>query len=456
MKYKLNNREKVKVLKVAIVGAGAAGLAAAYELGKHGHQAIVYEQAPFIGGQASTFDVGGERLERGYHHWFTNDTDIITLVKEIGLGHQIRWIDSTVGTFHDGKIYNFVTPLDLLKFTPLSLMNRVRLGLVTLYLQKRSNWRSLEKITASKWLRKYAGRQAYDNFWGPMLRGKFGDEYYNQVTLAWIWSKIQTRVASRGKGMIKEKLGYPIGSFGEVFDVLVKLIEENNGAVHLKSAVKRIIVENDNFVGLEVSPIDREPIIESFDAVIATTPSYIFPNLVPTLPKDYLAKLNNVDYLAAVLIVLVLDRPLSHVYWLNVADDSIPFVAVIEHTNLINADHYGGKSIVYLSNYLTPDSPLYNFTQEELIREYLPHLRKINIDFDESWILTSYHHKVRAAQPVIPVNYSAKIPDHRTPFRGIYLANTTQIYPEDRGTNYSVKMGRQVAEMVIGDYSSRS
>jgi protoporphyrinogen oxidase len=287
-----------------------------------------------------------------------------------------------------------------------------------------------------------------------MLRGKFGNEYYNQVTLAWIWSKIQTRVASRSKGMIKEKLGYPIGSFGEVFDVLARLIEENNGAVHLKSAVSRIIVENDNFVGLEVSPLEKEPFVESFDAVVATTPSYIFPNLVPTLPKSYLKKLNDVDYLAAVLIVLVLDRPLSHVYWLNVADDSIPFVAVIEHTNLISADHYGGHSIVYLSNYLSSDSPLYNLSQEELLREYLPHLRKINIDFNESWILTSYHHRVRAAQPVIPVNYSAKIPDHRTPFKGIYLANTTQIYPEDRGTNYSVKMGKQVAEMVMRDYDS--
>ncbi|MCH7745440.1 MAG: FAD-dependent oxidoreductase, partial [Chloroflexi bacterium] len=213
-------------MRVGIIGAGAAGLAAAYELGKHGHQALVYERAPFLGGQASTFDVGGARLERGYHHWFTNDTDIIDLVEEIGLGHQIRWIDSTVGTLYDGKIYNFVTPMDLLKFTPLSLPDRIRLGLLTLYLQRKKDWRGYENITADEWLRKHAGKRGYEVFWGPMLRGKFGEDYYDQVGMPWVWGKVHTRVASRGKSMLKEKLGYPIGSFGEVFDVLAQRIEE--------------------------------------------------------------------------------------------------------------------------------------------------------------------------------------------------------------------------------------
>ena len=438
-------------MRVGIIGAGAAGLAAAYELGKHGHQASVYERAPFLGGQASTFDVGGARLERGYHHWFTNDTDIIDLVKEIGLGHQIRWIDSTVGTYHGGRIYNFVTPLDLLKFTPLSLMNRIRLGLTTLYLQKKKNWRAFESVTAAEWLRKRAGRQAYENFWEPMLRGKFGDNYHDQVSMAWIWGKVQTRVASRGKSMMKEKLGYPIGSFGEVFEVLAQKVREQGSEVHVSAAVNRVVVEGGRATGMEVAVSDAESKVEEFDAVIATTPSYIFPRLVPTLPEDYLSKLTDVNYLAAVLIILVLDRPLSDVYWLNVADDSIPFVAVVEHTNLISSGHYGGKNIVYLSNYLSTDHPLYNMEHGELLKEYLPHLRKIYPNFDDAWIECSYYHKVAAAQPVIGINYSDRMPDHRTPFKGVYLANTTQVYPEDRGTNYSVRMGKQVAHMVMGD-----
>lgn len=439
-------------MRVGIIGAGATGLTAAYELGKHGHTASVYEQAPFLGGQASTFDVGGTPLERGYHHWFTNDTDIIELMEEIGLSHQIRWIDSTVGTLYDGKIYNFVTPMDLLKFKPLSIPDRIRLGLTTLYLQRQKDFRKYEGVTADEWLRKHVGKRGYEVFWGPMLRGKFGEDYYDQVGMAWIWGKVQTRVKSRGKSMLKEKLGYPIGSFGEIFDVLTEKVRGQGSEVHISAAVQKVLVEDNRGTGLEVTLKDSEPQSEDFDAVIATTPSYIFPKLVPPLPDDYLSRLTNVNYMGAALIILILNRPLSPVYWLNVADLSIPFVAVIEHTKLIGPEHYGGKHVVYLSNYLGTDSPLYNMSHEELLQEYLPHIKKINPDFDMSWVETSYHHKIGAAQPIIGTNYSSRLPDHRTPFKGVYLANTTQVYPEDRGTNYSARMGKQVAHMVMDDF----
>ena len=440
-------------MRVGIIGAGAAGLAAAYELGKHGHQAAVYERAPFLGGQASTFDVGGARLERGYHHLFTGDTDIIDLVHEIGLGHQLRYIESRMGTLYDGVIYDFVTPMDLLRFTPLSLVDRIRLGLVTLLLRRKGDWRALEGFTAAEWLRRYAGRRCYEVFWGSMLRGKFGEDYFDQVGMAWVWGKIHTRFASRGKGMTKEMLVYPLGSFGEVFDVLAQKIESQGNEGHTSASVQRIVVEDGRATGMEVELQGQRPAVESFDAVIATTPSYIFPRLVPPMPEEYLSRLTSVHYMAAVLVVLVLDRPLSHIYWLNVADRSIPFVGVIEQTNLIGPEHYGGKHIVYLANYLSNEHPLYKLDHEELLQEYLPHIRKINPDFDPSWIETSYHHKVEAAQPIIGTNYSSRIPDHRTPFKGVYLANTTQVYPEDRGTNYSVRMGARVAGMVMEDLS---
>ena len=442
-------------MRVGIIGAGAAGLAAAYELGKHGHEAAVYERAPFLGGQASTFDVGGARLERGYHHLFTSDTYILDLIREIGLGHQMRWIESSVGTLYDGKIYNFVTPIDLLRFTPLSLLARLRLGLMTLRLRRMKDWRQLEPFTAHEWLRERAGRSGYEAFWGPMLRGKFGEDHFAQVGMAWVWGKIHTRFASRGRGMAREMLGYPIGSFGEVFDVLAERIGEHGNQVHTSATVRRILVEDGRAAGMEVELQGEGARVESFEAVIATTPSYLFPRLVPPLPDDYLSRLTGVDYMAAVLIVLVLKRPLSHTYWLNVADRSIPFVGVIEQTNLIGPEHYDGKHIVYLSNYLSSGHPLYGLDHQALLEEYLPHLRKINPDFDVSWIETSYHHRVEAAQPIIGANYSSRIPDHRTPFEGVYLANTTQVYPEDRGTNYSVRMGTRVARMAMEDLGSR-
>ena len=189
-----------------------------------------------------------------------------------------------------------------------------------------------------------------------------------------------------------------------------------------------------------------------YDAIIATTPSYVFTRLAPNLPESYASKLTGVTYLSAVLMILELDRPLSHIYWLNVADRSVPFVGVIEHTNLVDPSLYGGKHLVYLTNYPSVDSPLYQKSGDELLEEFLPHLKNINPEFERSWVKDYRHFRVDAAQPIIGVNYSARIPEVRTPIKGLYLANTTQIYPEDRGTNYSVKLGQETAELVLKDH----
>ena len=206
-------------MRVGIIGGGAAGLAAAYELTKRGHYAEVFKRTPFLGGQASTFPVGGGQLERGYHHLFVSDVAITDLIHELGLGDKLAWLESKVGLYHGGTIWNFGTPMDLMRFKPLSLLQRIRVGFWTFLLQKTKDWRKFEGVTARDWLVKHMGAEAYRVIWEPLLRGKFGD-YYDQVSMTWIWGKIYLRVAPRGKGMAKERLGYPMGSFGEVFDVL--------------------------------------------------------------------------------------------------------------------------------------------------------------------------------------------------------------------------------------------
>ena len=438
-------------MRVGIIGGGAAGLAAAYELTKQGHYAEVFEAAPFLGGQASTFEVGGGQLERGYHHLFVSDTAMTELIHELGLGDQLAWLESKVGFYHSGRIWDFATPMDLLRFKPLTLLQRLRLGLWTFALQKTRNWQKFEGVTAQDWLTRHLGAETYRTIWEPMLRGKFG-EYYDQISMTWLWGKIYLRVASREKGLQKERLGYPMGSFGEVFDRLGERIVQQGGTVHISARVNRVAVDDDGAAtGLEVQLAGQDAEVREYDAVIATTPSYVFTRLVSDLPPDYLDKLVNVRYLAAVLIILTLDRPLSPKYWLNIADRSLPFVGLIEHTNMIDPALYGGRHIVYLTNYTARESDLYQKNDAELLEDFIPHLQKINPEFDRSWIREYYHHKVDGAQPIIGVNYSQRIPDHRTPIRNLYLANTTQIYPEDRGTNYSVRMGRQVAEMVLRD-----
>ena len=440
-------------MKVGIIGGGAAGLAAAYELGLQGHHAEVFEGAPFLGGQASTFPVNGVPLERGYHHLFRSDTAMVDLIEELGLSHRLKWIDSNAGYYTNERLWRFTSPLDLLRFRPLPLADRIRLGLLTLRLQRLKDWAPLEQVTATEWLLEHAGSRIYDTIFEPMLRGKFG-RYHDQITMAWLWNKFALRTASRGKGItgkFKEQLAYPVGSFGEIFNALADRIRQQGGEVHISSPVRSIVIEDDQARALDVAIDGGEPERREYDQILATTPSFIFPRIVPDLPQEYLGKLTDKVYLAAVLVILILDRPLSPYYWTYVGDRSLPFLGIIEHTNFIPAEHYGGGHIVYLTNYLERSDPLYQMTPDELYREYLPHIRKINPDFDESWVTEYHHHKVDAAQPIVTKGYSESMPSHRTPVTGLYLANTTQIYPEDRGTNYSVRMGRQVATMMDAD-----
>ena len=442
-----------KKYKIAIIGAGITGLTAALDITSKGHSVDLFESSNFIGGQASTFDVGGQPLERGYHHLFTSDKEIIDLMNQLGIEDQLLWPESSVGTFYQGKIFNFVTPMDLLKFTPLSFINRLRLGITILLLQRIKKFSRLENVTAYNWLRKFCGKPSYDVFWKPMLRGKFGEKYYERISMVWIWGKIQTRVKSRDKSMIRERLGYPRSSFKIIFDRLQTKIFEHGGEIHLNTKVEKICVDSssEKVSGIVVSNDSKTQEFIEYDAVLSTTPSFIFKKLIPELPKNYILKLESIDYMSAVLLILILDRPLTDKYWLNIADRSIPFVAVIEHTNLVPPDIYGGKHIVYLSNYLNTDDPMFKMNHKELLNSYLPHIRKINPDFHPDWIEKTFHHKVGAAQPIIETNYREKIVPHATPIRGVYLANTSQIYPEDRGTNYGVKMGTRVAKMILKD-----
>ena len=436
-------------MKIAILGAGATGLTAAYYLTKKRHDVTIYERDYFVGGHASTFDIDGFPLEKGYHHWFTSDNDIIELCKEIGLEKTINWFPSSVGTLYGGKIYNFSSPIDLLKYTPLSPLNRIRLGFSALRIRFIKNWTEVENITAVEWLQRNAGKKAFKAFWEPMLRGKFGEKHYQEVGMAWVWGKMNTRFASR-KGVSKEMLGYPDGSFKKVFDTLLNKTISQGAKIVMSTPVNKIKVSSNNLQGIEVG---KDNTFIKYDAVIATTPSHIFNIITEGLSDDYRKKLATVPYMSAVLLILVLDRPLSNIYWLNVADRDIPFVGVIEHTNLVGTENYNGKHIVYLSNYLTRDSEMYQMNEQRLLDNYLPHITKINPNFDESWILNKYHFKIDGAQPIIGKNYSSSIPTHSTGIANLYLANTTQIYPEDRGTNYSVKMGHQVADITIENFT---
>jgi protoporphyrinogen oxidase len=436
-------------LRIGIIGGGYAGLTAAYELQKRGHAVTVLEKYGQWGGQAATLPLLETRIEHFYHHLFGSDTDILGLMDELGIGDQLRWIESKVGWFSDGQIYDLVTPLDLIRFKPVNLLDRIKLGLMYLYLPRVGDWRQFESITAHDWIVRYLGQRVYDKFWGPLLRGKFGD-LADQVSMTWLWGKIKVRGTSRRGAAAKETLAYPLGSFEIITQALVDRLRAGGADLRLGHEVTALITASDDPRRVNGVATKKETL--RFDVVIATVPGYNLLEIAPpSLDEAYAAQLRAVRYQAALVLLLASRQSLSHIYWMNIGDRTMPFVAVIEHTNYVPPSEYQGRHLIYVSNYLERDDPRFGMGASDLLALYVPHLKRINPAFAADWIEKTIVLRAESGQPVITCNYSQRIPAHRTPLRGLYLANTLQIYPEDRGTNYSVRLGRKISQIVEED-----
>jgi protoporphyrinogen oxidase len=445
-------------VRVAVVGAGVAGLTCAYRLTQRGHVCDVYERWPGLGGQAATLDVGrGHLLERYYHHLFTSDRHIADLYDELGMPGELEWRPSSVAFFLEGRSWPFTSPLDLLRFRPLSLRSRIRMGVAVLRLQRGgSDVAPFEGITARTWIARAMGAEAYEKVWGPLLRGKFGDRA-DDISMAWLWGKLTMRRKLQGKESRQELLGYPRRSWEPLFAELARRIEAGGGRVLIDRPVKRISPGFEIEAGAGGSfRAGHDPRafvsagVERYDAVVATVPNDVFRAMLDVeLAPEYLARLDAIEYHTALCLLLELDRSFTPFYWTNIADPELPFVGVIEHTNLIESERYDGRRFLYVANYLAPGHELLELDAEALIERYEPGLRKINPAFDRTWIRERWLHREPAAQPIVTVGYGSRIPPLQTGVKGLVLANTTQIYPEDRGTNYAVRLGGEAAEALL-------
>ena len=449
-------------MRIAVAGAGVAGLVAARRLAREGHEVDVYERWPGLGGQAATLDVGGgHRLERYYPHGFTSDRHIVALCDELGLRDGIEWHPSSVGMFAEGRVHPFTTPLDLLRFSPLPLRSRLRMGRAVLRLQRSGpDPAPYEGETARAWITREMGAEAWSVVWGPLLRGKFGDRA-DDVTMAWLHSKLTLRRLSEGREARKEMLGYPSASFEPLFGALKDDIERHGGRVLIDRPMVRL--ERLEEGGVEVTPgapgsfrSGHDPrsfeglAPERYDAVLATVPSEVFaallgPALAAEIGEAYLSRVRGIEYHTALCLLLEIDRPFGRFYWTNIADAELPFVGIVEHTNFVDAARYDGRRFVYLANYVEPGDPLLSLGADHLLDRYLPGLRRVRPDFSPDWVRERWLHREPAAQPIVTLGYRDRMPPLRTPADGLVLANTTQIYPEDRGTNYAVRLGEEAA-----------
>ncbi|HHX64805.1 MAG TPA: NAD(P)/FAD-dependent oxidoreductase [Chloroflexi bacterium] len=428
-------------MRVAIVGGGMTGMSAADELAQRGIAVTLFEKDASLGGLAGSFEVNGIHLEKFYHHLFTSDTGMVALIRRLGLEEKLQWLP-TSNSYYVNRIYRLSTPLDLLRFSHISILDRVRVGLLYLRTMFVNDWHPLEEISARDWLVRMAGEGVYRGVWEPLLRTKFG-RYADQVAAVWIWNKLKLRGSSRGKKQ-EERLGYLHGGFAQVVEAWERRLRDQNVKIRLSTPVERVTIEDAVATGVVVNG-EHLP----YDRVLVTTAPELLTHMAPDLPDDYRRQLTDIDYLANVCLVMELDRSLSNTYWLNIGDPTIPFTGVIEHTNMQRPEDYGGAHLTYISRYLDADDPAYTMSAEDLLDSYVPYLQRMFRGFQRDWVQRVWAWRERYTQPVIGLHYSQRKPPFRAPVQHLWHSCMAHIYPEDRGMNYAVLYGQRVVDEML-------
>ncbi len=425
-------------MKIAIIGAGFGGMAAAYDLRKAGHDVTIFESANYVGGLASGFKEPhwDWSVEKFYHHWFQSDHEMLGLIHELGLTDKVYFPRPLTVMLYKNKWYPFDSILNALRFPGLGFgLNKIRFGFVGLFLRLTNNWHALEKVTADRWMMKWAGKQVYEQMWKPLLIGKFGP-YYKDVNMAWMWARIKARTT---------RLGTFKGGFQKFADLFAEKLREQAVEIRLGAKVESIKREQ---AGLSVR---SEKGSESFDKVLVTTSPNLMAKLSPDLPENYLKGLLELKSMGAVVMTLALKHPLSKqgYYWFNVPkDEGYPFLALVEHTNFVSKENFGGDYIVYAGDYLEVDHEYFSMSDDQLLERFIPAFKKFNPEFTHEWVRKIWVSKTNYAQPVPLVNHSKNIPAIQTPIEGLYFASMSQVYPWDRGTNFAVEIGRKAARMM--------
>ncbi len=430
--------------KIAVIGAGIAGMAAAYDLAKAGHSVTVFESADYVGGLASGFKEPDWdwSVEKFYHHWFASDRHMLGFIKELGWEDQVIFKRPYTVIYHNGKFFPFNSmysniPLFMLRHFPLTEV--ARFGIVGLFLRLTNNWQMLEKSTVETWMRKWAGNHIYEAMWQPLVVGKFGERYSKVVNMAWMWARLKARTT---------RLGTFKGGFQAFSDKLADCIRLSGVEIRLSSPIDRITPTNENSLTLESASFGAL----RFDQCLVTTSPGLMARLAPDLPGHYLQGLLDLKHMGAVVMILALRHQLSEdgYYWFNIPKTvGFPFLSLVEHTNFLSPDNFGGDHIVYIGDYLETNHPYFQLNKEELLEKFIPWLTKFNPDFQPDWIRKSWLFRTPYAQPIPMVDHSQNIPAVQTPIPGLFFASMSQVYPWDRGTNFAVEIARKAARQMM-------
>jgi protoporphyrinogen oxidase len=361
--------------KIAVIGAGAGGLSAAYDLVKAGNEVTIFEKESTPGGLAAGFKEPewDWSLEKFYHHWFQTDHAILGLIKELGLDDKVQFNRPQTVVYYNGDFYPFDSPIAALMFPGLSFIDKMRFGFVTVYLRYIASWKPLEKYTADNWMRKYYGERVYATMLEPLLVGKFSS-HYQDVNMAWFWARFKARTS---------KLGTFEGGFQAFLDQFAAILVHMGVCFEFDTGIRQIRPLKDGRIELVT---DKGS--ETFDQVLATVPPFLLAKIAPDLGEAYIQKLTSLKNIGAVVLILSLKKQLSTkgYYWFNLPKAAgFPFLALVEHTNFLPASHYNGEDLVYCGDYLENSHEYFTLTKEEMVRKFLPSLKKINPEFNEDW-----------------------------------------------------------------------
>jgi protoporphyrinogen oxidase len=430
------------IKRIAVIGGGIMGVTLAYRLSAPNVKVTVYERGDNLGGLAAFMPYDGLRIDRFYHTILSSDMSMQNLIKESGVDDRLHFTETKQGFYDNGKLYPFNTPVDLMTFPPLNIIQRFRLGLQVIYAQFEKDWVKIDDIPVEKWLVKVSGRGVFNKVWKPLLRAKF-DTLSGDVPATYIWSRLRRMMGTREGVQSKEMMCYLENGYYTLIEALAKKAEERGAEFCLKVPIEKIVIENGRAVGVQI-----DSNVERYDAVISTMASPVVGGLLPDAPPDFRDMLMKQEYLGVLCPLLILRKRLLPYYVLNITDDSIPFTAVVETTNLINPDHVKGYHLVYLPKYVAPDNDMVNWPDEKVKAEWMKHFKRMFPDFDESDIVEFIVQKARYVEPIRPMGTRDEIPTIKTPVERFYMGNTVMIYPElgngEAVTRFATKVVQQV------------
>lgn len=422
---------------IAVLGAGPMGLAVAYELVKKGHDVTVYEADDRVGGMTASFDFGGLSIERYYHFICANDQPHFDMIKEMGLNDKLKWTKTKMGYYYQGELFPWGNPIALLKFPKLSFISKLRYGAHAFLSTKRSDWSKLDKVEASAWIKKWIGEQAYNVMWRSLFDLKFYN-YANNLSAAWIWTRIK-RIGNSRYSMMEEKLGYLEGGSEILLIAMKNKIEEMGGIVKLSSPAEQVMIESGKICGVKVNGE-----IHKHDFVVSTAPAPYIPSIIPDLPQVELDKFKALKNIAVVCLIVKLRKAVTENFWLNINDKRMDIPGIVEYSNLNSLE----DNIVYVPYYMPAEHPKYAESNDVFIGKVKSYLKMINPMLNDDDFVDIHVSRYRYAQPICEPGFLETLPSVDLPVDGLYVADTSYYYPEDRGVSEGIRFGKEIANMV--------